>query len=73
VQRGRELNTGLVSFLRSEAFYTVRRLLAADQKNMYNMKYQAVMEDFKEETGMDVHHNIAKGGLSITPYFTYGW
>lgn len=73
VRRGRELNSGLVSLLRSEAFYTIRRLLAADQKNMYNREFLPELDDFYEETGMEVSHNIRKGGVSLTPYLTYGW
>jgi len=78
-RKGRELSFRLVKFLRSETFYTVKRLLAADQKDMYNrhssytIPSECEEDELCFESGWDVMHNMMKGGLSLTSFLTYGW
>lgn len=73
-KRSRELAHGLVSFLRTEAFYTIRRLLSADQKDMYDKRFSAeVPFEVQYEKDWKIRPCISKGGLSLTSYLTYGW
>lgn len=83
VRKSRELSTRITKLLRSEsAFYTIRRLLAADQKDLYNKYYSVSLpsefegdDDEKElrfESDWIVMPNGNKGGLSLTSYLTYG-
>jgi len=74
-RKGRELSDGIVTFLRSETFYTIRRLLAADQKDMYNREirpFENPIEGFHVETGFEISANAVKGGVMLTSYLTYG-
>lgn len=66
-----QLTRKLVAFLQEEAFYTVRRLLAADVKELYigprssNTEYCSIPE-LKE-----AKPHPTKGGLHVTEYLTY--
>ncbi|ODN01337.1 putative ATP-dependent RNA helicase DHX34 [Orchesella cincta] len=77
-RKGRELSFRLVKFLRSETFYTIKRLLAADQKDMYNkhtsygIPSECDEDELRFESGWDVMHNMMKGGLSLTSFLTFG-
>ncbi|CAG7718391.1 unnamed protein product [Allacma fusca] len=73
-KQGRELGFGLVSFLRSEAFYTIKRLLAADQKDLYDRHFNPFMPDagINFEADWDISVNALKGGVSLASFFTYG-
>jgi hypothetical protein len=75
LKKSRELSDGLVKFLRTETFYTMRRLLAADQKDMYDKAFicEFPAEDITYETNFKVTPSVSKGGLSLTSYLTYGW
>jgi hypothetical protein len=79
IRKGQQLSDGIVSFLRSETFYTIRRLLAADQKDMYvrgNQSVEIPEEDedasYEMETGHVVSPHPVKGGIRLTSYLTYG-
>lgn len=78
-RKSRDLSYRIVKYLKSQAFYTIRRLLAADQKDLYN-KYSSQPipiecdeHELRFETDWDVMHNSVKGGLSLTSYLTSGW
>jgi hypothetical protein len=73
-KKGRELGFGLVSFLRSETFYTIKRLLAADQKDLYDRHFNPFIPDvaLNFELGWEMSPNARKGGVSLTSFWTYG-
>jgi hypothetical protein len=75
VKKSRELNRGLIKFLRTETFYTIRRLLAADQKDMYDKAFVPHVpdEEITYETNWKIKVNPFKGGINLTSYLTYGW
>jgi hypothetical protein len=76
LKKSRELSHGLVSFLRTEAFYSIKRLLAADQKNLYDRANHLPLpedEDINLQKGWEIRHNMSKGGISLTSYLTYAW
>ncbi len=82
----RKMQTQLVksiySFIDVEILHSVRRLLAADTKRLYvgkrdeqipiNEQIKSI-QPFKclQENEYSVHP--IKGGIQVTPYFTYNW
>ena len=78
-KRGRALSRSLVAFMRAETFYTVRRLLAADVKDIYSREPAFVDPtargralDTELETGFTIAPHGVKGGVALTSYLTYG-
>lgn len=83
----RKMQTQLVksiySFIHVEIQYSFRRLLAADTKHLYVGKKDlqiSLIEDFKRnklfnkpEIEKEYSVHPTKGGLQITPFFTYNW
>ena len=64
-----------MSFLRTEAFYTIKRLLAADQKDLYDRHFNPYVPeaDLSLDSAWNIVRNSRKGGVSLTSYLTYGW
>jgi len=81
VKSARALTSDLVNFMRTQTPYTVKRLLAADQKDMYDRHTSTLvdeeldeeyLEKLELETNWRVIRNSEKGGISVTSYFHYG-
>ena len=64
-----------MSFLRTEAFYTIKRLLAADQKDLYDRHFNPYVPeaDLSLDPEWNIGRNSMKGGVSLSSYLTYGW
>lgn len=73
-----ELWEQLASYMKMEVYYTVKRLLPAELKDIYvaNEAQWDEVEAFSSNpfaTDFDCHRNLVKGGWWCTEHVTFGW